>query len=661
MNRVLYFLLVQIIFGIQIVSAENLYYWYRGNRVPLTIGERYFVLTALDDSFSWQISPQTKNGADVYYQSSTYKCKGQETYISNKFYVKLFDYSDTVFLHSIANEKNVDVLREISFAPQTYVLACSSSSAGNALEMANFFYETNIFEYSEPEFLLLDKYCANDFYFDSQWNLENDTNNDINFCGAKNITHGNSNIKIAIVDDGIYEGHTDLLVSDRFTIDNNSFLSFSYIYGQHATKCAGIINARNNFAGISGIAPECSLLSASVMTPSSESYAYAIQYAVSYYNADVILLPWGSSVAINSILDAAIFQALTDGRHGLGTVVVCPSGNHYPYEDWGNEQIKYPANLYEDLLVVGAIKQNGKRQTLTNGSGWSSCYGYELDVVAPGVNIPTTSYTTQAGFDNEGYSFNFSGTCAAAAHVAAIAGLILSVKPSLNRGEVNKYIEKTAKKLSSYDFGTHSNHPNGSWNIEVGHGLVDAYRALQEISGVKYIQNVIYQPNTLSEITADTIIAGYSVTNEHPYGNVVVQNGSSVTFLASKRIELHAGFSVEQGATFSAVIGSPSQQSSVPALVGNRNNHIFGGESSKANVIRHHKNMFSISPNPVNSILHFQTTEDLVQVKIYNINGQCVLQTTDMDIDVSALSQGMYVLHAETSNDVTHKAKFIKQ
>ena len=143
MKKTLYYIILQIIFGIQIVSGENLYYWYQGSPKPLTTGEHYFVLLSNNNSLSWQISPQLQRGTDIYYQSPTYKYNGQETYISNKFYVKLFDYSDTLYLHSLANEKNVDILREVAFAPKTYVLACSNTSAGNALQMANYFYETN--------------------------------------------------------------------------------------------------------------------------------------------------------------------------------------------------------------------------------------------------------------------------------------------------------------------------------------------------------------------------------------------------------------------------------------------------------------------------------------------------------------------------------------
>ena len=69
----------------------------------------------------------------------------------------------------------------------------------------------------------------------------------------------------------------------------------------------------------------------------------------------------------------------------------------------------------------------------------------------------------------------------------------------------------------------------------------------------------------------------------------------------------------------------------------------------------------SLSPNPVNSILHIHTTDKLSEVKIFTLNGQCVLQSAQTDIDVSTLPQGMYILRAVTSESTSHQAKFIKK
>ena len=61
-----------------------------------------------------------------------------------------------------------------------------------------------------------------------------------------------------------------------------------------------------------------------------------------------------------------------------------------------------------------------------------------------------------------------------------------------------------------------------------------------------------------------------------------------------------------------------------------------------------------------NSLL-IQSSIHLSQAKIYTINGQCVMQAAQADIDVSALPQGMYILRALTADGQEHQAKFIKQ
>jgi subtilisin family serine protease len=64
--------------------------------------------------------------------------------------------------------------------------------------------------------------------------------------------------------------------------------------------------------------------------------------------------------------------------------------------------------------------------------------------------------------------------------VAAVAALILSVNNNLSSKEVGDIIEKTARKVGGYTYSAVSGRPNGTWNDEVGYGLVDAYEAVME-------------------------------------------------------------------------------------------------------------------------------------------------------------------------------------
>ena len=76
------------------------------------------------------------------------------------------------------------------------------------------------------------------------------------------------------------------------------------------------------------------------------------------------------------------------------------------------------------------------------------------------------------------------------------------------------------------------------------------------------------------------------------------------------------------------------------------------------------KNMeFKIYPNPVNSILHIESTDILIEaIIIYNIQGQKLLQIAfpDKNVNISALTKGIYVLQICTNKGITTQ-KFIKQ
>ncbi len=78
------------------------------------------------------------------------------------------------------------------------------------------------------------------------------------------------------------------------------------------------------------------------------------------------------------------------------------------------------------------------------------------------------------------YCSDFGGTSAATPHVAGVAALVLSVNPCLTYEEVIEILESTCTKIRPdlYTYGSNPDHPNGTWNNEVGYGLVNAYEAL---------------------------------------------------------------------------------------------------------------------------------------------------------------------------------------
>lgn len=426
---------------------------------------------------------------------------GSKIGLSNFFYVKLKSLSDTTLLNNYSKENHVVVVRPSAFMPLWFLLSCTKQTEGDAMQMANKYYESNLFQYAEPDLMVEDLLgCANDPYFPNQWGLRNTGQDrgtpgvDIKACEAWNYSTG-LGVTVAVLDQGIERTHPDLQANiHSLSYDTENGTSPSIVRGSHGTACAGIIGAAGNSIGIKGLAPNSKLMSISnslSSTPASRmKRGEGIDWAVQN-GADIINNSWSSSIQ-HQIIDDAITNAITNGRNGLGCVVIFASGND-------NGAVNYPANSNPNILVVGAISPCGQRKSPSScdGEQWGSNYGAQLDIVAPGVLIPTTDLTGNNGYNpntpihpnnggrkissdysNRDYTVWFNGTSAAAPHVAGVAALMLSANPNLTGQQVRTIIERTAQKVGDYSYTTTPGRSNGTWNNEMGYGLVDASAAV---------------------------------------------------------------------------------------------------------------------------------------------------------------------------------------
>ena len=662
--------------NISLVIYSQDYYWYKNQKIFLEQGDERYVLfcpegkaginsstyvkigVASDSSLMWGVQKRDQPiPENIKYIAPSYYIEKDSSniYLTELFYVQLKQKEDYDMLVRYATEHDVKIVEEGAFQ-LWYILSCTERSKGNALAMANMFYESGLFETAEPEIINANRLaCVNDPLFSQQWNLLNTgqkdinyTGVDINYCEAHSVTSGVDSIIIALIDYGI-DSHLDVSFLYSLSYDAHKGTYPAQVYSSHGTQCAGIIGAHSdNNHGVAGIASDCSIISISFNEiTSGKNIANGIKFAIEH-NASVLSNSWQRYV-LSTYIDNAIDSALIYGRDGKGCIVVFAAGND------NASLISYPANSNPDIITVGAMTPSAMR---ADEYGWGSNYGYGLDIMAPGEYIPTT---IPNGFTGD-FCLNFDGTSAACPHVAAVAGLVLSVNPNLTQQEVAHYIESTAQKVGNYNYDSIA--PNGMWNNEMGYGLVDAYGAVvaaRDIQYDKFIQDTIYSNGTACAEYSKDLYAGYHVTDNKPQGEVLIQTGSNVKFIARNKIELRPGFRVEPGATFKAIIEAPSQAPSAPSNVRKRETHPADSNNDNADVARRHIDAFSVSPNPVNAILHIQTTEELAQVKIYNLNGQRVLQSAQTDIDVSALPQGMYILRAETTDGNAHQTKFIKR
>ena len=490
---------------------------------------------------------------------------------SNLFYVKLKSLADTVTLKQIAIEKKVSIHHQLEYIPEWFALHRNIHTPSDVVELSNQFFETQLFETVDPNFLFeiaivepgpepclfggSNSNCASDEQFGNQWGLfnEENPNTDINMCEAWGISTG-ANTKIAIIDTGVQLDHTDLMNNiTPQSFDANTNTSPSQVYTFHGTFVAGICGASNNNNGIAGVAPNTKIISVSHPLNGQQSdltkcakMGGGIWWAKDN-NANIINNSWGIQTTnfSSSVLEDYITDVTNNGRGGKGCIVVFAAGN-----DGGT--MRYPANNPNlNLLTVGASRPDGLKATF-------SSHGPTLDIVAPGVCVPSTtigSLTTQ----DDGTSF-------AAPHVAGVAALMLSVNPCLTRQQVYDIIEQTAQKLSPaiYAYTTTPFIPNGTWNNKVGYGLLDAFAAVQMAQSmgsadldlmVKDSQDDTgVEPNTVTQYmwTSDNIWVRNNndsgLTHENPdysangnpnYVKVRVINKSCVSSTGSEQLKLY--------------------------------------------------------------------------------------------------------------------------
>ncbi|NCA21480.1 MAG: T9SS C-terminal target domain-containing protein, partial [Crocinitomicaceae bacterium] len=566
-------------------------------------------------------------------------------YFSNVFNLCLMENQSFEELKNLENKFKISLVSQTSFMKNWYSFSTDKKSIMTCSELCKLLTSQKFFKHSEPEIINgFHNTCVNDTYFGNQWYLNNTGQNsgtigvDIKVCDAWNVTSGSEEVITAVIDDGldVTNPHPDLAQSiyptsyDAYTQSTTSFP-----WAGHGTACAGIIAASsNNNEGISGVAPNSKIMAISNpfglevnSTQFGASLVRSFNFAVEQ-NADIISNSWQG--APSSVLTAAISNALLNGRNGLGCVVVFSSGNN------NSSNSVYPGNSNPQIINVGAVDKCGTRAGSNTNScdpwpiekGEGSSYGSTLDVVAGGSSIYTTDLQGTAGFDNTNYTSSFGGTSAACPQVSGVAALILSVNPCLTQQAVHDIICFSGQKLSNYSFlaqtGT-SRERLGSWNNEVGHGLVDASLCVDFAKNL-YIQKEAVATNKNWKYL--DILIGEEVTQKRPSGAVVFGSSSTSEVIALESIRVKKGVHIQRGANVRLKTDANLIcEYSNPIKSNLLNNELLDVEvdsqlernKSEANI------QFNLFPNPLTNQLHINSPNKfnkVLKIDIFSINGK---------------------------------------
>ncbi|WP_064094345.1 S8 family peptidase [Rossellomorea aquimaris] len=245
-------------------------------------------------------------------------------------------------------------------------------------------------------------------------------------------------IKIAVLDTGCDMDHPDLagqITSYRnFTDDNNKAEDNVTDYSGHGTHVAGTIAAKENGAGVIGVAPLAELIIVKVLAGSRGSGKYdwivnGIQYAIDQ-DVDIISMSLGGPTDYKPLHDV-IKKAVA-----ANISVVCAAGNEGD-SDSETDEFSYPAS-YNEVISVGAIDLSRKSSYFTNSNN-------EVDLVAPGEKILST-------IPGDKYA-KLSGTSMSAPHVSGAVALIKEFEQaafdrSLSETEIYAQLIKRTVPLS---------------------------------------------------------------------------------------------------------------------------------------------------------------------------------------------------------------------
>lgn len=291
---------------------------------------------------------------------------------------------------------------------------------------------------------------------------------------AWDVSLGNQNVVIAIVDTGIDSSHPDLaskVVGEYSVVGKSAKDGFG-----HGTHVAGIAAAAtNNDIGIAGMCPNCRILSIKVLDDRGSGYLSDVASGITYaaaHGARVINLSLGGS-SVSQTMRAALAYAVANNA-----LPVCAAGNS------NSSTAPEPAYWYDCLSVI-ATDQNGAKASFSN-------YGVVDDVAAPGVAILSTMPTYGVTLNSYGYLNNYdalSGTSMATPAVAGIAGLVFSRNPALSPAQVRGIIEAAAGD-------------GAGWSPDLGFGIVNAAKA---VSLAIHSDNVAPTANLISPAAGATV------------------------------------------------------------------------------------------------------------------------------------------------------------
>ncbi|MBO7478724.1 MAG: S8 family peptidase [Salinivirgaceae bacterium] len=345
---------------------------------------------------------------------------------------------------------------------------------------------------------------------------------------AHDITQGDTNIVIGIVDTGVDVYHEDLADNIKlnhsdpingFDDDNDGYIDNyrGWDLGEndnnpissanhHGSNVAGMACATtNNGIGVASVGYKTKFLP---IKAANEDGTLIACYEGIVYAADhgcqIINCSWGST-AKSLLCDDVIKYA-----QSRGCLVIAAAGNT------GTDIRYYPASCDGVFSVCASNSTDTKWK--------SSSYNTLVDIAAPGENV----FTATSGNNYQ----NSNGTSFAAPLVSGAAALVWAVKPTLTAVQVAELLRVTADNIDTIP-------ANAKYAGKMGSGRINVLRALTDSTSPSLrITKCRFSGDERDFVSGETVEIGLTVCNylkkaknvtitlDSPDNSITVLNGT---------------------------------------------------------------------------------------------------------------------------------------
>lgn len=412
-----------------------------------------------------------------------------------------FENSNLILLNKNNNIKKIQLTGNKK-EEDTYFIELNTSKPIE--ELIELYKKTNLFEYVEQNFRGYGhgiQTIPNDEFFARQWSHVNDgsfsasdygininlnpiVDADVDTDLAWDITQGDPNIIVAILDTGLKLDHPEF--AGRIWTNTDESINFSdsdsngytddlrgwdFVNNDsdpsddngHGTNVGGVaVASGNNNIGYAGVNWNSKIMVCKVLDNNNSGFyswwADGIYYAVDN-GASVINLSAGG------VSDSQTLQFAINYAYNNNVAVVVSTGNE-------NTGISFPAREPNAFAVGSSDPDNTRSNAFSGDTSSGSNFGPELDFIAPGNFTVGLSHTS-----NTNYSAFYSGTSQAAPLVTGLMSLLLSLDPTLTVDQMRLIIEQTSED----QVGDFEDTPG--WDQFYGNGKINIFEA------VNFVQN----------------------------------------------------------------------------------------------------------------------------------------------------------------------------